>query len=142
MARKDWDSLSDSYRKRLERGGITKTAYDSGASLSAARGHAATPERPSRVNAAKPEHQSYIFRRDALIAEIMAAKRWEWEDRPKWNEKNAKKAVTHTPKGKERSLASLKRVAKAVKIAGSGDLWNAVNDMDLEDDDISALFYH
>lgn len=39
MARRDWDSLSDSYRKRLERNGIGKTAYESGAALQKARGH-------------------------------------------------------------------------------------------------------
>lgn len=36
--RKGWDSLSDGYRRRLERGGITEQSYGSGASLSKARG--------------------------------------------------------------------------------------------------------
>ena len=45
MAR-NWSQLSTGYRERLERGGITRQAYESGASLSAARGHGATPEKP------------------------------------------------------------------------------------------------
>lgn len=39
MARKGWDQLSDAYRRRLERGGITAETYGQGASLSQARGH-------------------------------------------------------------------------------------------------------
>lgn len=38
--RKGWDDLSTGYRKRLERGGITQQSYDSGVSLSKARGKA------------------------------------------------------------------------------------------------------
>jgi hypothetical protein len=39
MARKGWDQLSTNYRSRLERKGVGKTAYESGASLQQARGH-------------------------------------------------------------------------------------------------------
>ena len=40
MAKKrNWDSLSEPYRARLKRNGITKTSYNKGADLSAARGH-------------------------------------------------------------------------------------------------------
>lgn len=40
MARKGWDELSPSYRKRLERSGIAKSQYERGeGDLSAARGH-------------------------------------------------------------------------------------------------------
>ncbi|MFD9893704.1 hypothetical protein ACFWY9_30530 [Amycolatopsis sp. NPDC059027] len=54
MARRDWDSLSDNYRKRLERHGITREHYRRGASLSAARGHKNTPERPLDQSATVP----------------------------------------------------------------------------------------
>lgn len=37
--RKGWDSLSDAQRRRYERAGITRQAYNSGASLAKARGH-------------------------------------------------------------------------------------------------------
>jgi hypothetical protein len=48
-ARKGWDSLSAGYRKRLERSGISKRDYQNGVSLSRARGHEKTPERPERA---------------------------------------------------------------------------------------------
>lgn len=37
--RKGWDNLSESYRARLQRSGITRSKYNSGRSLSKARGH-------------------------------------------------------------------------------------------------------
>ncbi len=39
MARKGWDALSPGYRGRLQRQGISKETYESGASLQKARGH-------------------------------------------------------------------------------------------------------
>ena len=39
MARKGWDSLSAKYRARLQKGGISKTKYESGEKLHKARGH-------------------------------------------------------------------------------------------------------
>lgn len=38
--RKGWEDLSESYRKRLIKGGISRTDYESGVSLGKARGHA------------------------------------------------------------------------------------------------------
>lgn len=46
MARKGWSALSAAYRRRLERGGINQSGYDSGERLSRARGHSGTPEHP------------------------------------------------------------------------------------------------
>ena len=47
MAKKrNWDSLSPTYRKRLERGGLTKTTYNKGAPLAKARGHAKAAASP------------------------------------------------------------------------------------------------
>lgn len=39
MARKGWDALTDAYRDRLLRGGISQAAYESGSPLTRARGH-------------------------------------------------------------------------------------------------------
>lgn len=39
MARKGWDNLSQTTRRRYERQGITRKDYEEGASLTAARGH-------------------------------------------------------------------------------------------------------
>ncbi|MFF0625677.1 hypothetical protein [Streptomyces sp. NPDC004296] len=45
-SRREWSALSDGYRARLERKGIDRAAYESGASLKSARGHRETPEHP------------------------------------------------------------------------------------------------
>lgn len=39
VRRKGWDDLSVAYRRRLERGGITRAGYETGEKLGAARGH-------------------------------------------------------------------------------------------------------
>lgn len=39
MARKGWDQLSNAYRQRLTRNGISQGDYESGRSLGKARGH-------------------------------------------------------------------------------------------------------
>lgn len=56
---RNWEALSATYRGRLERGGVTRSAYESGVSLSGARGHAATPERPSRAVKHPAKYQAY-----------------------------------------------------------------------------------
>jgi hypothetical protein len=40
--RKGWDAITDEYKRRLTRAGIDRSAYESGASLSQARGHTST----------------------------------------------------------------------------------------------------
>lgn len=57
MARKGWGSISPGYRERLERGGITEQSYESGASLSEARGH---PSRSQLIDQAV-RHNHRIF---------------------------------------------------------------------------------
>ena len=37
--KRSWSKLSPAYRKRLERGGITKKLYEGGVNLQVARGH-------------------------------------------------------------------------------------------------------
>lgn len=66
MARKLWSALTEKYRNRLIRGGITEHSYNSGASLSAARGHASTPEHPEEAYKGKnaEKYAGYRFRRD------------------------------------------------------------------------------
>lgn len=44
MARKSWSELSPAYQKRLRNKGIGPAQHAAGASIQAARGHAATPE--------------------------------------------------------------------------------------------------
>lgn len=59
--RRGWSSLSDSYRARLSRHGITQAKYESGASLSGARGHKATPEHPIPRNEPVPKQYRKWF---------------------------------------------------------------------------------
>lgn len=42
MARKGWDALSEAYRKRLIKSGVSQSAYETGAPLHSARGHTST----------------------------------------------------------------------------------------------------
>lgn len=61
-ARKGWANLSTAQRRRYDRAGITERAYASGASLTAARGHATTPERPARAERHPERYSSYLSR--------------------------------------------------------------------------------
>jgi hypothetical protein len=62
--RRAWESLTPEYRKRLQRGGITKRDYERGRNLSAARGHYATPEHGLRSAQKNPQkYQDYIRKR-------------------------------------------------------------------------------
>lgn len=63
--RRAWESLSEAYRSRLFRSGITATDYASGASLKAARGHAVTPERPKQAFRNPDLFGDYLRRRVA-----------------------------------------------------------------------------
>lgn len=70
MARKAWDALTPAYRARLERGGVTQSFYESGGSLKAARGHATTPERPSRAFRNPDQYSAYLRRRVSRGREV------------------------------------------------------------------------
>jgi len=61
MARRKWAELSATYRGRLERSGIGQSAYERGESLSAARGHAQTPEHPLAADAEVPKRYERYY---------------------------------------------------------------------------------
>lgn len=66
MAR-NWDALGASSRARYERAGIGRSAYESGASLKAARGHGQTPERPAEALRRPERFERYLsIRREIL----------------------------------------------------------------------------
>jgi len=60
--RRSWDSLTPVYRRRLDRSGITRAGYESGAPLASARGHKSTPERPGRADR-RPDYAAYRAQR-------------------------------------------------------------------------------
>lgn len=63
MARKGWSNLSESYRTRLGKAGISQRDYEQGRSIRAARGHAKTPERPRDALKRPYEYPEYIQRK-------------------------------------------------------------------------------
>ena len=64
VKRRAWESLSEPYRKRLARYGITKSQYVNGRPLSGARGHAATPEHGLKSARKNPrKYGDYIRKR-------------------------------------------------------------------------------
>lgn len=63
-SRKGWQQLSPGYRNRLTKAGITKSQYESGASLAKARGHSETPEHGLREAVRNPrKYRKYINKR-------------------------------------------------------------------------------
>jgi hypothetical protein len=88
MARKGWESLSPGYRSRLERGGISKSAYERGETIKSARGHNSTPERPSLSNPI--QFPTYHSERQKLINAVIIKKQQHFGASPKWNPTRAK----------------------------------------------------
>ena len=61
-----WKNLTPAYKKRLIRAGITREKYIRGESRSAARGHAATPERPSRATRNPEKYSGYLSKQNRI----------------------------------------------------------------------------
>lgn len=129
MARKGWNALSTNYRARLEKAGISKTDYEGGQSIQSARGHAATPERPTQANPTK--HARYIKERDRLITRLTTNKEMWFGTSPKWNPLKKAKPFKDNPP----SLALLRTWA-----AFSRDEW--LNALHSGDESTSYLGYH
>lgn len=91
MARKGWDNLSAAYRERIAKAGMTREDYEAGQSLSKARGHSKTPERPSSFDPKK--FPQYASERQRLANDLVRRKREFFYDRPKWNPLQAKKII-------------------------------------------------
>lgn len=68
MARRNWDVLTETYRKRLSRSGVTREQYESGASLGKARGHAATPEHPREAARNPQRYPKYVAKKSEAMA--------------------------------------------------------------------------
>lgn len=65
MARvRDWNALGDAQKHRYERSGISRSDYESGVSLAAARGHGATPERPGQGKEEPRFREYYELRKE------------------------------------------------------------------------------
>lgn len=135
MARKGWSSLSSDYRSRLERGGVSRSDYERGESLSTARGHGSTPERPELAES-KPEYEGYRNLRN----EIIDLKRELWGGTGRFSEKNSRKEM----RGMSHS-----KLEKARDVLGEMSTrhlsWDEMRTMypELEDDDYDWIgHYH
>lgn len=89
--RRAWESLSENYRKRLSRGGISKRDYERGRNLSAARGHYATPEHGLKDAQKNPKKYGEYIRKRTVprpaakpapsSAELEARELNKWKDK-------------------------------------------------------------
>jgi hypothetical protein len=134
MARKGWSDLSDSYRGRLERGGIDRESYNAGASLAGARGHGATPERPERAERDQERYQDYLQRREALEREVRAQKTRDFGSSDKWRADRSKRNVQNMPG----SMRNMQRYLDAGGIEGL----MSYDDFDWSDREWAFLYYH
>jgi len=128
MPRKGWTALSANYRARLERHGITKTKYEAGESIRAARGHSKTPERPTM----KGNFPQYQAERTRLVNIVVAKKHHYFNRAPKWNPTRAARPYHDNPP----PLAWLRKWAAMTK-----EEWlDAIREADTET--IPFLGYH
>jgi hypothetical protein len=84
--RRAWSSLSNGYRARLLRSGISQEDYERGASLKAARGHAHTPEKPAEYAKHPSRFQAYAQKRRSYTERIVEMKRLIYSERLRYNE--------------------------------------------------------
>lgn len=98
--RRGWETLSDKYRSRLIKGGMTKARYEAGDSLKAARGHKATPENkrefekhPEKFTEYKRRRTEYQQTRAPLQRRVVEKKKLAFEYTLRWNEENSKNFV-------------------------------------------------
>jgi|SRR5215475_1704030 len=134
--RKPWASLSESYRERLARKGITPQMHSAGESIRAARGHARTPEHPSEAITKPREFPEYARVRTRLIAQVRAKKYRLWGQEHKYSDRRAASIINggfdgHNP-------PSLARLRWAIE-ANEDDMLRA---MSSGDEEYSFLWYH
>lgn len=92
--RRNWDALSSAYRRRLERGGISRSEYERGASLKAARGHTTTPENMREFQKNPKRFREYREGRRALVERVVRKKKAAFDATIRWNEENSRQFIT------------------------------------------------
>jgi hypothetical protein len=98
--RKGWNQLSQSYRNRLSKGGMTEARYNAGESLKKARGHAKTPENrrelekhPEKFGEYRERQARYRANRKHIQDRVIEKKRLAFEYTLRWNEENSRDFV-------------------------------------------------
>jgi hypothetical protein len=129
MAR-NWDSLSSSTQHRYSRAGVSRSYYESGGSLKAARGHASTPERPEQAARHPERFESYV----SLREDIRSLKRQLYGS--KYNE-------GHKERGGRAHLQKVREILR-LKLSYDGswdEFWDDYPDYD-RDDYGDVEYYH
>jgi hypothetical protein len=111
--RRVWETLSEKYRTRLMKGGITKAKYEAGESLKAARGHATTPENAREYQRNPGRFKEYRERRKAIIDRVVAKKKEAFQWTLRWNEENSGNFVRNPPQLKKKYGIEVKRATMA-----------------------------
>lgn len=144
MASRNWNNLSDSYRSRLERNGISRSDYESGASLDKVRGHGATPEHPERAESNPERYKDYLGTRNQLINDIQRAKRELFDASGKFNNAHSKKYIkVDSASGHVRTKQQLQEILKIAKGLKDGTItWAQFQGNPDWDEYRSAFFYH
>jgi len=146
--RRVWGSLSSDYRTRLLRKGITQEAYESGASLKAARGHADTPEHPEDAARQPSKYQKYRQNAIRLQQQVYERKQRLWDTRFKYNDARARENVFRrkdSADGIQKVPGT--RILKAILTATDDELEEHVMNAAYAaqqgvSDDWNSLFYH
>lgn len=92
-ARRVWSALSNAYRTRLARGGVTKKMYESGAPLGKARGHEKTPEHPEDVVRNPSRYPEYMQKSALWQNQVIRRKEELFGNRIKWHEEHSDRNV-------------------------------------------------
>lgn len=95
MARKGWAQLRPDYRERLEKAGITRQDYESGESLSKARGHKDTPEHPRQYD--PQQYPQYHAERQRLERDLDRRKQQLFGQSPRWNARRSMENIREKP---------------------------------------------
>jgi hypothetical protein len=150
--RKGWNQLSQSYRNRLSKGGMTEARYNAGESLKKARGHAKTPENkrelekhPEKFGEYRERQARYRANRKSLVDRVVKKKKLAFQYSIKWSEENSRDFVKRpkimTKKGglevKAPTMAQLRKI-DAMSFEDFVDYQYEVK----QEDDWRFLWYH
>lgn len=150
--RRGWEQLSDKYRSRLIKGGMTKARYEAGESLKKARGHSKTPENkrelekhPEKFKEYNERQKKYRADRKALVERVVAKKKRAFEHTLRWNEENSAGFVRNPPYMTKKIGLEVKRatMAQLRKVDAMTDAEFVEYQYEVrQDDDWRALWYH
>ncbi len=137
---KAWGTLSPSYKKRLERHGITARNYNTpkGAEIRAkARGHGKTPERPERAAKNPDKYPEYLESRKTLLQHVSERKRRLFSTTVKYRERASDRNVLRNPNPSTGGRINLAYVRRFLRMTES-----EIDDIDWSDDEWGFLYYH